>query len=87
MQICYTCDISIEKEVQGEDHKEREETRCEIVLAWFYSLEVVVDERLVLIGSEIQVVLSVRHIHGEKPLEKRFKSNKGFEDCDFTFSC
>jgi hypothetical protein len=46
-----------------------------------------VDERLVLIGSEIQVVLSVRHIHGEKPLEKRFKSNKGFEDCDFTFSC
>jgi hypothetical protein len=47
----------------------------------------VVDERLVLIGSEIQVVLSVRHIHREKPLEKRFESNYDFEGCDFTFAC
>jgi hypothetical protein len=47
----------------------------------------VVDERLVLMGSEIQVVLSVSHIHREEPLEKRFKSDDGFEGCDFTFAC
>jgi hypothetical protein len=47
----------------------------------------VVDERLVLLGSEIQVVLSVSHIHREKPLEKGFESNYGFEGCDFAFAC
>jgi hypothetical protein len=46
-----------------------------------------VDERLVLMGSQIQVVLSVSHIHREKPLEKRFKSNVGFDGCDFAFAC
>lgn len=86
MQIGGTRDISIEKEVQREDHYEREKTRCEIVLAWLYSLQVVVDERLVLLRSHIQVVLTSAHVHGEKPLEETLYNRVGFKGSNLALS-